>query len=177
MGSYCISLLPRRDGRTSQTLVNGWFYKADVSPCILTYRGLHCGLLHPLDGLPVVDDPDVLPLDHLVQELAEGLAVLLVLEPSWDQIGVTNMTIVTRCCYMLPGGVEVESEGGAVGVVVSVEVGHEDVVELLLREVGRAGVDHGAAVLLEHQLVQRHLPYPGERPAKNDGTREHLPTG
>ena len=71
---------------------------------------------------------------------------------------------------MLPGGVEVESEGCAVGVVVSVEVGHEDVVELLLREVGRAGVDHGAAVLLEHQLVQRHLPYPGERPAENDDT-------
>ena len=75
------------------------FYKAHVSPCILTYRGLHCGLLHPLDGLPGVDDPDVLPLDHLVQELAEGLAVLLVLEPSWDQIGVTNMTIVTRYHY------------------------------------------------------------------------------
>ena len=66
------------------------FYKAHVSPCILTYRGLHCGLLHPLDGLPGVDDPDVLPLDHLVQELAEGLAVLLVLEPSCDQIDVTK---------------------------------------------------------------------------------------
>ena len=69
---------------------------------------------------------------------------------------------------MLPGGVEVESEGGAVGVVVAVEVGHEDVVELLLREVGRAGVHHGAAVLLEHQLVQRHLPYPGEGPTDKD---------
>ena len=74
---------------------------------------------------------------------------------------------------MLPGGVEVESEGCAVGVVVSVEVGHEDVVELLLREVGRAGVDHGAAVLLEHQLVQRHLPYPGERPEENDDKDVH----
>ena len=44
-----------------------------------TYRRLHGGLLHPLDGLPGVDDPDVLPLDHLVEEFAEGLAVFLVL--------------------------------------------------------------------------------------------------
>ena len=44
-----------------------------------TYRGLDSGLLHPLDGLPVVDYPHVLPLDHLVEEAAEGLAVLLVL--------------------------------------------------------------------------------------------------
>ena len=75
---------------------------------------------------------------------------------------------------MLPRGVEVESEGGAVGVVVSVEVGHEDVVELRLREVGRAGVHHGAAVLLEHQLVQRHLPYPGKRSTEKEVTREYL---
>ena len=53
-----------------------------------TYRGLHGGLLHPLDGLPVVDDPHVLPLDHLVEEAAEGLAVLLVLEHrSYSYIG------------------------------------------------------------------------------------------
>ena len=38
------------------------------------------GVLHPLDGLPVVDYPHVLPLDHLVEEPAEGLAVLLVLK-------------------------------------------------------------------------------------------------
>ena len=63
---------------------------------------------------------------------------------------------------------EVESEGGSVGVVVSVEVGHENLVELLLGEVGRARVHHGAAVLLEDQLVQRHLPDPGERPVEEE---------
>ena len=62
------------------------FPKAEIPNFVCSYRGLHCGLLHPLDGLPGVDDPDVLPLDHLVEELAEGLAVLLVLEPSCDQM-------------------------------------------------------------------------------------------
>jgi hypothetical protein len=60
--------------------------------------------------------------------------------------------------------VKVESEGGAVRAVVLVKVGHEDLVELILAEVGRATVHHGAAVLLKQQLVQGHLPDAGERP-------------
>ena len=70
--------------------------------------------------------------------------------------------------YLEPGGVEVEAERGAVGVVVAVEVGHEDLVELLLGEVGRARVHHGAAVLLEHQLVQGHLPDSGKGPIEGE---------
>jgi hypothetical protein len=56
-----------------------------------------------------------------------------------------------------PVGVEVEAERRPVGVVVPVEVGHEHLEQLLLRQVGGAAVDHGAPDFLKDQLVQGHL--------------------
>ena len=107
----------------------------------LVHLRLRRGVPHPLQHLPDGHDPHVRAGVHLVEEAAEGLPVLLVLEP---------------------GGVEVEAERRAVRVVVAVEVGHEYVVDLLLGEVGRAAVHHGAAVLLKDELVERHLPDAGE---------------
>ncbi len=52
---------------------------------------------------------------------------------------------------------EVEAQRGSVGVVVAVEVGHEHLEELLLRQVGRAAVHHGAPDLFKDELVQGHL--------------------
>jgi len=107
------------------------------------HLGLGGGVAHPLEHFPGGDHPHVRPGHQLVQELAECAPVLLVLEP---------------------GGVEVETERRPVRVVVPVEVGHKNVQDLVLGEVGRATVHHGARVVVKHQLVQRSLPYSWKRP-------------
>ena len=49
----------------------------------LTLRG---GVLHPLNNLPVGDDPHILPLDHVVQEFPEGSSIFSFFEPKCVEI-------------------------------------------------------------------------------------------
>lgn len=74
--------------------------------------------------------------DQLIEESPERCPVLLRLEPV---------------------GVEVEAKGCTIRIVMPVEVGHEHFEKLLLREVWRTAVDHGAADLLKHELIQGHF--------------------
>ena len=47
---------------------------------------LWCGVLHPLNHLPVGDNPHILPLDHVVQELTEGSSIFGFFEPECVEI-------------------------------------------------------------------------------------------
>jgi len=61
-----------------------------------------CGVLHPLDNLEHGNKVDIIPVNHLVNKLAELLnEALILLEPS---------------------GVEVETQGSPVGFEMAVEV-------------------------------------------------------
>ena len=105
------------------------------------------GILHPLDDLRHGDEVDVVVLEQgLVDPVEEGVEHFrVVLEPS---------------------GVVEESQRGAIGVVMALEVVVEEVVELLAVEDVGARVDHGATgqvfvvlgVFATVQLVEDHLP-------------------
>lgn len=120
-------------------------------------------LLPPrLEVLHLRNRPRVLdPLDHLRHGYEVDVIVLLQylvhpVEESVQELGVV----------LEPSGVEVESQGRAVLVVVSVEVVVQEVVELVSSEDVGAGVHHGApwevlvevGVLPAVELVHDHLP-------------------
>ena len=105
------------------------------------------GVLHPLDGLHMVDKVDVVVLDdRLVDPLANGL----------DKVGIA----------LKPSSVEAERKRSSVGGVMSVEIVLEEVQELLLAvNVGTRG-DKGATgqglvksrIFPSVQLIDGQLP-------------------
>ena len=97
---------------------------------------------HPLYRLVVRDEVHVRLLHELVDEAQKDPEVLLLLEPD---------------------RVEVDPEWRFVALVVAVEVVHEHVEDLVVRQVRRAGVHHRARVALNVQRVHDHLPHAGER--------------
>lgn len=95
---------------------------------------------HPLDGLVVGHEVDVLHLGHVVHEPLERVEILGLAEPR---------------------RVEVHAVGRPVGRVVALEVVVEHFVDILPAEVGRAAVDHAAVVVAGLHLVHHHLPDAG----------------
>jgi len=68
----------------------------------VSQSGRLCWVLHPLNDLQHCDKVDIVPVNHLVDELDELLDKSLVL--------------------LEPGGVEMQAQWGSVGVEVTVEV-------------------------------------------------------
>ena len=119
-------------------------------------------LLPRLEGPGLVDIPRVLnPLNHLRH--GHEVHVIVGLQDLVHPVeeGVQELRVILQ-----PGRVEEEAEGGAVLVVVAVEVVRQEVVELVAAEDVRAGVDHCASgkvlvngrIFTTIKLVHDHLP-------------------
>lgn len=98
---------------------------------------------HPLNRLVVGHEIDILLCDKLIDEAKEDLQVLLLFEPS---------------------RVEVDTEWRPIGLVVAVEVVHEQVKNFFVREMRRTGIDHRTSVTFDVERIHDHLPHTGERP-------------
>lgn len=96
---------------------------------------------HPLDGLVVGHKPNVLLLDHLVNESHESPEVALLLEPD---------------------GVEIETKWGPVCRVMAFKVGSQHVEHFVLGQVSRTRVHHGTGVALNVERIHDHLPHAWE---------------
>lgn len=120
-------------------------------------------LLPPgLEVLRLCDSAGVLdPLDHLGHR--DEVHVVVVGE---DLVDPEEERVQELGVVLQPGGVEVETQGGAVLLVMPVEVVVEEVVELVAGQDVAARVHHGAPrqvlvvlrILATVQLVHHHLP-------------------
>lgn len=138
---------------------------------------LHHALLPPgLEVLRFGDGARILdPLNHLGHryEVDVGVALQDLVDPIKE--GVQKLGIILQ-----PGSVEVETEGRAILLVVTVEIVIEEIVELVTGQNVAAGVHHGAAgqvlvvlrVLATIQLVHHHFP-DGVRSLKHHWKRSY----
>lgn len=127
-------------------------------------RTLHHALLPPrLEILRFGDGARILnPLNHLGHrhEVDIGVTLQNLIDPVEE--GVQKLRIVLQ-----PGSVEVETEGSAILLVVTVEIVVEEVVELVTGQDIAAGIYHGATgqilvvlwILAPIQFVHHHFPY------------------
>jgi len=109
------------------------------------------------DGARVLD-----PLDHLGHRYE--VDVVVVLQDFVDPVeeGVQELGVVFQ-----PGSVEIEAEGRAVLLIVTVKIVIEEVVELITGQDVAARVHHGTTgqilvvlgILATVQLVHHHFPY------------------
>lgn len=113
----------------------------------VTQRVELCGILHPLDDLQVGHKEHVVAAEHLLDELNQLVAVLLL--------------------RLKPRGMEVQTQRSTVAIVVTVEVVTQKTCELIARGNVRARVYHVATgqrlikggIITTIQFIHDHLPH------------------